>query len=145
VREQQWRAKLDSGDLVFCLLLEGEGGLVGFASGERHRDEPHDYGGELNKIYVLRDYQGRGLGRHLLCASANRFLACGIRSMLLFGDAASSSNGFYEARGGQRLRTATGDFHGAYGWPDLTVLTGPGGRDHAAGARSAPCHRPAGP
>lgn len=123
VREQQWRSKFGEGRLVFCVLLVEESGrLIGFASGQRHHDEPRNYAGELNKIYLLREYQGRGLGRRLLCAAATRFLENGITSMLLFGDARSRSNGFYEALGAERLYAATGEFHGGYGWRDLTQL-----------------------
>ena len=121
-REEQWRAKFASGELLFCLLLEAEGAPVGFATGERHHAEPREYRGELNKIYLLREWQGRGLGRRLLVSSAQRFMAAGIDSMLLFGDANSRSNGFYERMGGERLHAPDGAFHGGYGWPDLTRL-----------------------
>jgi len=39
--------------------------------------------------------------------------------MLLFGDAANPSNGFYEAFGAERLYSADGEFHGGYDWRDL--------------------------
>jgi ribosomal protein S18 acetylase RimI-like enzyme len=124
VRERQWQAKFATEQLVFCLVLEdATSQLVGFASGQVHNDEPREYLGELNKIYLLREHQGRGLGRRLLCAAAQRFLTRGITSMLLFGDARSRSNGFYERMGGRRLCAPTGEFHGAYGWPDLSELT----------------------
>lgn len=123
VREQQWRAKFESGRLVFCLLLESDGRLIGFATGELHRDEPRAYGGELNKIYVLRDCHRRGFGRLLLRGAAERFLAAGVTSMLLFGDARSPSNGFYEAMGAHRLYAANGEFHGGYGWSDLRAVS----------------------
>ena len=42
--------------------------------------------------------------------------------MLLFGDAANPSNGFYEAFGAVRLYDDTGEFHGGYGWRDLGEL-----------------------
>ena len=123
VREQQWRSKFEEGVLVFCVVLgEETDRLIGFASGERHQDEPRTHAGELNKIYLLREYQGRGLGRRLVCVAATRFLENGITSMLLFGYAMSRSNGFYEALGAERLYAATGEFHGSYGWPDLGQL-----------------------
>jgi ribosomal protein S18 acetylase RimI-like enzyme len=123
LREQQWRSKFAEGRLVFCVLLaDASGRVIGFASGARHQDEPRNYAGELDKIYLLREYQGRGLGRRLLCAAATRFLENGITSMLLFGDARSRSNGFYEALGAERLYAATGEFHGGYGWRDLAKL-----------------------
>jgi hypothetical protein len=42
--------------------------------------------------------------------------------MLLFGEATSPSNGFYEAFGAERLYSEKGDFHGGYGWRDLDTL-----------------------
>jgi len=122
-REEQWRAKFDAGRLIFCLLLELRSGrLIGFVSGEEYRDDGLAFRGKVDKIYLLRDYQGLGQGRRLRCGAAGRFLAHGIPSLLLFGDAASPSNGFYEAMGGERLHGAAGEFHGGYGWRDLTHL-----------------------
>ena len=40
------------------------------------------------------------------------------------GDAANPSNGFYEAFGAARLYAPDGEFHGAYGWRDLSLLVG---------------------
>ena len=42
--------------------------------------------------------------------------------MLLFGDAANPSNGFYEAFGADRLYGPSGEFNGGYGWRDLGAL-----------------------
>jgi len=136
IREYQWRKAfhyrqklwyrllIDRGTPWFCFVIEHQnGGLVGFAKGQRyaHRDQP-DFSGELNKIYVLREYHRRGLGRRLLGHVARRFLSQGTSSMLLFGDAYNPSNGFYEALGAERLFAATGAFHGGYGWRDLRKL-----------------------
>jgi hypothetical protein len=62
------------------------------------------------------------LGRRLIGHVSRRFLSQGIASMLLFGDAANPSNGFYEALGAERLITQKGEFHGGYGWRDLGAL-----------------------
>jgi ribosomal protein S18 acetylase RimI-like enzyme len=125
VRERQWRDKFEDPNVfLFCIVLETSSGeLIGFASGQVYNEaELREYKGELNKIYLLREYHGRGLGRRLLCSAAKRFLSRGITSMLLFGDARSSSNGFYEAMGADRLLSSAGEFHGAYGWRDLQTL-----------------------
>jgi GNAT superfamily N-acetyltransferase len=125
LRERQWRDAfvLQDGSW-FCVVVEGAGGeLVGFAKGTRHDGGVPGYAGELNKIYVLRRYHHRGLGRRLVCWVARTFLARGITSMLLFGDARSPSNGFYETLGAERLYSPSGEFHGGYGWRDLRSLT----------------------
>jgi len=123
-RERQWReifAKADGSG--FCFVAERENGeLAGFARGVPYTDELPGYDGELNKIYVLRQYHRRGLGRLLVGHVAERFLERGITSMLLFGDARSPSNGFYEHLEAERLLTERGEFHGGYGWRDLRKL-----------------------
>ena len=124
LREQQWRAEFDRADETrFCIVVEDElGELVGFAKGVRHDGGVPGYEGELNKIYVLKRLQRRGLGRRLLLDVARRFREQGVNSMVLFGDATSPSNGFYEAHGGERIFSEPGEFHGGYGWPDLRNL-----------------------
>ncbi|MGH7474974.1 MAG: GNAT family N-acetyltransferase [Longimicrobiales bacterium] len=125
VREQQWRKAFSEPDPEwFCIVAEtSEGRLVGFAKGQPYTEEElGEFKGELNKIYVLREYQKRGLGRRLVCAVAQGLVTRGINSMLLFGDARSTSNGFYERMGAERLIAANGEFHGGYGWRDLEGL-----------------------
>lgn len=125
VREQQWRRAFSEADPDwFCVVAEtSEGRLVGFARGQPYTEEElGEFKGELNKIYVLREYQKRGLGQRLVCAVAQGLLTRGINSMLLFGDAKGRSNGFYERMGAERLIAANGEFHGGYGWRDLEEL-----------------------
>lgn len=124
LREQQWRDAFKPGSpTVFCVVIEDHRGeLVGFARGTRHDGGVPGFLGELNKIYLLRRVQGRGLGRRLLYAATARFREAGIDSMLLFGDARSRAHGFYEAFGAERLYAANGAFHGGYGWRDLEPL-----------------------
>jgi L-amino acid N-acyltransferase YncA len=124
LRERQWREAFETNDgSWFCFVVEDDAGeLVGFAKGTPHDGGVPGYAGELNKIYLLQRVQRRGLGRLLLCAVARRFLQRGVTSMLLFGDAANPSNGFYETLGAERLHGETGEFHGGYGWRDLRRL-----------------------
>lgn len=125
IRERQWRPILEeNAGARFCLVIESaEGNLIGFARGVpyNHPGLP-EFGGELNKIYLLHAFHRQGLGRRLLGQVARRFLAEGNGSMLLFGDAHNPSNGFYEAMGAERLLDAEGRFHGGYGWRDLKRL-----------------------
>ena len=124
VRREQWDQILGKGDPAdFTILVEESGGaFVGFARGTRHDGSVPGYEGTLNKIYVLRRCHGQGLGRLLVCHVASRFVGQGVTSMLLFGDARSPANGFYEHLGAERLLTAEGKFHGGYGWRDLAGL-----------------------
>jgi len=123
LRESQWRVTFEHESNWFCYVAETpDGQLVGFAKGTLHDGGVPGYQGELNKIYVLRAWHRTGIGRALVEQVARRFLAQGVGSMLLFGDARTPSNGFYERLGEERLFSPQGEFHGGYGWRDLRRL-----------------------
>ena len=124
LRERQWRDAFTIDDGTwFCFVAEDDNGeLVGFAKGTPHDGSVPGFAGELNKIYVLRRLHRQGIGRLLLCNVARRFIERGVTSMLLFGEAANPSNGFYEVFGAERLYSRSGEFHGGYGWRDLHRL-----------------------
>jgi len=86
-----------------------------------HSDLP-DFAGELNKIYILREYQRLGLGKRLIGYVARKFLSKGITNMVLFGIAENPSGYFHEAVGGEKLYSKKGEFHGGYCWRDLKNL-----------------------
>jgi GNAT superfamily N-acetyltransferase len=124
IRQDQWEGILSQGEADdFTFVVEDpEGALVAFARGTPHDGGVPGFAGRLNKIYVLRRHHRRGLGKLLVCHVTSRFLSRGVNSMLLFGDARSPANGFYEHLGAERLYSPHGDFHGGYGWRDLRSL-----------------------
>lgn len=125
-RKQQWTQTLQN-PAVFVFVAEDEqGDIVGFASGGPEREADPDYQGELYAIYLLESQQGKGLGRQLVRAVADRLKAQGLNSMLIWVLADNAACRFYAAMGGVPVRekevtegTATlKDI--AYGWPDLS-------------------------
>ena len=122
IREYQWRKAFGLTDgSWFCFLIERQDGqIVGFTTGNRYEDL--EFPGQLNKIYLLREYQRMGLGRRLVGHLARRFLSQGIYSMILFAEPENPSCAFYEALGAERLLDDAGNFHGGYAWRDLRGL-----------------------
>jgi GNAT superfamily N-acetyltransferase len=120
VRERQWREAFAGHDgSWFCLVVERpDGRLVGFARGTRS-DNPA-YAGELNKIYLLREYQGVGLGRRLLGHVARRFIRQGVNSMWLCGDGRNPSRRVWVALWAEKTDDDPGN--GNFGWRDLRGL-----------------------
>jgi ribosomal protein S18 acetylase RimI-like enzyme len=104
--------------------------VVGFAQGGRERTNDRIYRGELHAIYLLPDYQRRGIGATLTSAVADRLLAAGIPSMLVWVLAHNSSRRFYETLGGRLIKVKKILLAGktlpavAYGWKDLRALLG---------------------
>ena len=122
LREQQWKEQFTKIDGTwFCVVIEKPNGeLIGFAKGKKH--DTTEYRGDLNKIYLLRDYQRLGLGSKLISMVAERFIGMGIHSMILFGDAGNPSIAFHEAMGGKRLIGSNGEFTGNFGWKNIGHL-----------------------
>ena len=129
-REQWWQRALTGADRrQFVYVAEDAGGeIVGFASGGPQRNGDPVYTGELYTVYLLATHQGRGLGRALTRAVAERLAEAGMQAMLVWVLAANPACRFYEALGGHRLRTqpirigSTELEEVAYGWPDVRVL-----------------------
>jgi ribosomal protein S18 acetylase RimI-like enzyme len=123
-REWQWREKLAETDATsFVLVLEtGAKHLVGFIWCHPKKDNPK-WMARLNKIYLLREYQRRGLGKRLVAAAVDRLVANGLTSMALFTETDNEpACNFYERLGGERQVNERGEFEGMYGWPDLHKL-----------------------
>ena len=124
-RKTQWLEQFDSTDHNwFCYVIENsKGELVGFAKGMpyQHNDLP-EYKGELNKMYILKQYHRRGLGTRLLEIVMKQFMAMGIESMVLFGNVQNPCLAFYERSGGEKLFAINGRFNGGYGWKNLCKL-----------------------
>ena len=121
IRESQWRdafAKTDGS--WFCIVIETpDGELIGFAKGVRSGPGR----GDLNKIYLLSEYQRMGLGRRLIGHVSRRFLAEGISTMTLAADAGNPSCRFYLAVGAEYQRDGRGrPQRGAFVWRDLDTL-----------------------
>lgn len=123
-REWQWREKLSELDAThFVLVLETPAKqLVGFIWCHPTTDNPK-WAARLNKIYLLREYQRRGLGTRMVAVAVDRLLQHGLTSMALFTEADNEpACNFYERLGGERQLNEQGDFDGMYGWADLRQL-----------------------
>lgn len=87
------------------------------------------YQGEVAALYVLRSYQGRGLGRRLMQGLALQLRQSGYTTMALWVVRENlSARGFYHRLGGKMLmdreiENADGSFvEVAYGWKDIDSL-----------------------
>ena len=130
-RESFWEQVLTTArPTVSNFLAETESGdVVGLAAGGPERTGSETYLGELYLVYLLEQYQRKGLGRLLVSAVAKRLLADGFGSMLLWvAKDNHSACRFYEALGGEPIDSRTIDIAGAgvaevaYGWQQVADL-----------------------
>jgi ribosomal protein S18 acetylase RimI-like enzyme len=118
-----WSRTLAAGKQV--VVLEHNGGVVGFGSCGRNRLRRLDYTGEIFTLYVLPDLHGRGLGRQLIGGLFDALIGGDHDSALLWVLATNPSRFFYEAMGGRRIAERDERMRGhrlyeiAYGWRPL--------------------------
>jgi ribosomal protein S18 acetylase RimI-like enzyme len=102
--------------------------IVGFACGGPNRSKVSDYSGELYAIYILKNYQGVGIGKKLVTSLVMRMLQDGLPSMLVWVLADNPSRKFYEKLGGEFIKSQSIEIGDqrleevAYGWIDLRSL-----------------------
>lgn len=125
----RWERAIDAGHLLY--VAEDETGkIAGFVAGGPARTDVDEYEGELYAIYILDSHHGRGIGRLLVQALAKGFEERGMHSMLLWVMKGNPAQGFYEALGGQEIRTQEFQLAGvtieeiAFGWKDIAPLIG---------------------
>jgi ribosomal protein S18 acetylase RimI-like enzyme len=103
-RREFWEGILCRGSApTRVFVAETPDSVVGFASAGAPQvaEEAPGYDAELYTIYLLQADQGRGTGRRLMRAAAERLLADGHRRMLLWVLATNEpSRRFYERFGG---------------------------------------------
>ena len=130
--ERRWQRILNDINSTsgICYVAEDETGqVVGFISGgpEREHNNPN-YPGELYAIYILKEYQGRGIGRRLTESLVEKLLQAGLESMLVWVLAENPACRFYESLGGQPVKTDQEEIGGkllkliSYGWKDIRTL-----------------------
>lgn len=97
----------------FTLVAEEDGQIIGFAGGGPGRDGDPEYPGELYAVYLLKEHQGRGLGRTLFLEVVRRLRAQGYQKMLLWvAKENRPSVAFYQHMGGVALREKPVEFSG---------------------------------
>lgn len=124
-RELLWKRNLKEFEVLVAETKQGR--VVGFASWGLSRTHPQ-YKGELNAIYLLQYYQGKGIGRKLfeeVVAVSNYY---DIHSMIVKVLEDNKACSFYEAMGGKKIDTVMIDIEGKplresiYGWENIRIL-----------------------
>jgi GNAT superfamily N-acetyltransferase len=115
-----------SAPLYRMYVAEAAGrGVVGFADFGAARENFGAYEGELYAVYVLPEFQRRGIGERLFRLGAGFLKASGRNSMYLLTLEVSPYRRFYEKLGGRVVGGKSVEIEGvaydelAYGWDSL--------------------------
>ncbi|HKX28220.1 MAG TPA: GNAT family N-acetyltransferase [Blastocatellia bacterium] len=120
-------ARRFSDDSYRMYVAEAAGaGLIGFADFGEPRDDLDGYEAELYAIYLLPEYQGRGVGGRLFRLVIEALVESGKRSVYLLALEVSPYRPFYEKMGGRVIESSRKELEGmvfnvlAYGWRKLS-------------------------
>ncbi|MDT9026104.1 GNAT family N-acetyltransferase [Rossellomorea yichunensis] len=93
-REQKWVQILSGTHHTYVCELD-DGKIIGFVSFGKERSG--EYEGELYAIYLLEEYQGKGIGKEFLKIAATRLKEQGYNSMWIWVLKENPSKHFYYA------------------------------------------------
>jgi GNAT superfamily N-acetyltransferase len=126
-REQLWLNIIPNGGVYVAENRDGK--VIGFSSGGKERSgEYNGFDGELYAIYLLKDYQGKGIGKALVKPIIDEIRGVGLNSLLVFVLEDNPACLFYENLGGRRIDTVEVDIAGkklsesVYGWDDISQI-----------------------
>ena len=86
----------------FLHVAETLGGrIVGFADGGKERSHPESGMAELYAIYLLKEFQGQGIGLALFQAAVDSLIRSGMTNMIVWVLEQSPYRKFYESMGGK--------------------------------------------
>ena len=123
-RDRLWENNIPNGGVYVAENKEGE--IVGFSSGGLERSgNYHGFEGELYAIYILKEYQGNGIGKALVKPIIEEITELGLNSMLVLVLKDNISRLFYESLGGKKIDSVEVEISEkklteiVYGWEDI--------------------------
>ena len=114
----------------FCFVAENEiNEVIGYSLSGKNRHINFNYEAELYAIYLLKEYQGHGIGKKLFIKSLEEFMKLGIRSFIVFVLSSNlNSRKFYESfqpdhTANETITIDNGQYCDiCYGWSDIANI-----------------------
>lgn len=105
-RSKRWIRNFENPnkDEVMYVAEDEAGMIVGFANGGARR-EPDLYDAELYALYLLKEHQGKGLGKRLIRSVAQNLLEKNYRSFMTWVLVGNPALHFYHKMGGESVAT----------------------------------------
>lgn len=129
-RKKQWADIISDSDQAVFVAENNSSAIIGFSSGGNERTGQYPrYQGELYAIYILEEYQRKGIGKLLFDPIVASLKQNNILSMAVFVLEDNKSRLFYEYLGARKIDNIGIEISGkklnelVYGWKDITAIT----------------------
>lgn len=111
----------------FALVAEVDGEVVGYIScGPNTHPDQSQFEWELFAVYLLKEHQGKGIGKALFCEAVNEMKRLGVKSLVLYVLSSNTpSRKFYESfkpdfAGSAKVMINEIEYDDTYyGWSDI--------------------------
>ncbi len=100
-RTKAFEQRFGEGKYKMFVAENYKDGIVGFADFGKARESGFEFEAELYAIYLLSEFQGKGIGENLFRLCQKELIAEGFKSMYLMALKVSPYKSFYEKMGGQ--------------------------------------------
>jgi len=102
-RDKRWQKQLKNmiEEKIFFIAESNKSEIVGFAIGGLERSKNPNYKGELMGIYIIKEFQRKGIGKALTRKIVEELIDMKINSMLLWVLENNPYRTFYETIGGK--------------------------------------------
>ena len=124
-RKKLWEDNISANNTVIVAETSDQE-IIGFTSGgKEHTEKYPDYKGELYAIYILKEFQGLGVGKNLMQLLAQDLSKLGYPSMLTWVLDKNNAYDFYKQLDGDIIAQKSIDIAGvtlnesAFGWKNL--------------------------
>ncbi|QNU39537.1 GNAT family N-acetyltransferase [Geobacillus sp. 44B] len=99
-RTKLWVQNISREDNYVYVAENEEGQIIGFTDGGKEKSGKYPgYDGDVTSIYILKEYQGLGIGRKLLRQLFKKFISLNIHSSIVWVLKDNNSRFFYERLG----------------------------------------------
>ncbi|WP_188207246.1 GNAT family N-acetyltransferase [Alkalibacillus aidingensis] len=95
-RTRLWESNISKEDQYICVAETNDNEIVGFASGGKRVTNHLDHSGDLTSIYILKEYQGQGIGKGLMKQMFTKFTELGYKTIFVEVLESNESRFFYE-------------------------------------------------
>ncbi|WP_409301103.1 GNAT family N-acetyltransferase [Peribacillus sp. SCS-155] len=100
-----WSFILNEEKTIVYVAENAEGEIVGFASGGNEQTEDPHYTGEVYAIYILQNYQRKGIGKSLIKRLLKELRSQGYVNLIIWALKDNHNRSFYESFGGTIKKT----------------------------------------
>jgi ribosomal protein S18 acetylase RimI-like enzyme len=100
-REKAFRQGFNDANYKMFVAETAQNEIVGFADFGKARESNAAFAAELYAIYLLPEFQRKGIGKHLFRLCQKEMIADGLNSMYLIALKVSPYKSFYEKMGGK--------------------------------------------